>query len=77
MYASDAMEYLHNSVFHQKLYLCVLGVVFAVIVRRNVPKWDKLPAIPGVARVIALISLVLWIATILWGVDVPALTGVG
>jgi len=77
MYASDATEYLHNSIFHQKLYLCVLGVVFAVIVRRNVPKWDKLPAIPGVARVIALISLALWVATILWGVNVPALTGVG
>ena len=59
MYASDATEYLHNSVFHQKLYLCILGVIFAVIVRRNVPKWDQLAAIPITARLTALVSLVL------------------
>jgi cell division protein FtsW (lipid II flippase) len=77
MYASDATEYLHNSVFHAKLFWCALAVIFAVVVRLNVSKWDKLPAIPLFAKIIAFISLVLWIKTILEGVNVPALTGVG
>ena len=77
MYASDAPEYLHNSVFHAKLFWCALAIVFAVIIRQNIPKWDKLPAIPMFAKIIALISLALWIETILAGVNVPALTGVG
>ncbi|MGD0963089.1 MAG: DUF6644 family protein [Candidatus Acidiferrales bacterium] len=77
MYASDATEYLHNSVFHQKIYLCILGVIFAVIVRRNVGKWDQQGTIPMVGKFTAFVSLALWIATILWGVNVPALTGVG
>jgi hypothetical protein len=54
-----------------------MAIIFAVIVRRNVSKWEKLPAIPVFAKIIALISLALWIETILAGVNVPALTGVG
>jgi hypothetical protein len=41
-------------------------------VQRNVPKWDRLSAIPPGAKAIALISLVLWFGMILASVEVPA-----
>jgi uncharacterized membrane protein len=77
MFAGDATEYLHNSVFHEKLYVILLAVAFGVMVQRNVPKWDKLSAIPAWAKFVAFVSLALWVGAILMGVNVPAITGVG
>jgi uncharacterized membrane protein YbaN (DUF454 family) len=56
------------------MLVIVLAVVFAVIVQRNVRKWDKLPAIPRGAKFVAFVSLVLWIGVILAAVEVPHLT---
>jgi uncharacterized membrane protein len=77
MFAGDATEYLHNSVFHEKLYVILLAVAFGVMVQRNVPKWDTLPAIPVWGKFVAFVSLALWVGAILMGVNVPAITGVG
>ncbi len=77
MFAGDATEYLHNSVFHKKLFVILLAGVFGVVVQRNVPKWDRLPAIPAWAKFVAIVSLALWVEAILMGVDVPEITGVG
>jgi uncharacterized membrane protein len=77
MFAGDATEYLHNSVFHEKLYIILLAAVFGVMVQRNVPKWDKLPAMPMWGKFVAFVSLALWVGAILMGVNVPAITGVG
>jgi hypothetical protein len=43
----------------------------------GVPKWDQLPAIPAWAKIVAAISLLLWVGAILAGVEVPALSGMG
>jgi hypothetical protein len=77
MFGIDATEYLHNSVFHRKLYMLLFSVIFAMIIQGNVPKWDRLTSIPLTAKMVAVLSLVCSIGTILMGVDVPALTGVG
>jgi len=77
MFAGDAGQYLHNEIFHRKLLVIVLAAAFAALVQRNVAKWDRHAAIPAGAKLVALISLLLWVGAILMGVDVPAITGVG
>ena len=76
MFSGDAREYLHNSIFHRKLLVIFLAVIFAAIIQQNAAKWERQPVIPAGAKLVALISLLLWLGAILMGVDVPAITGV-
>jgi uncharacterized membrane protein len=77
MFAGDAPAYIPNSVFHTKVVVVSLAVVFGILVQWGVPRWDRLPAVPGWAKLVALVSLLLWVGAIIAGVEVPALTGVG
>jgi uncharacterized membrane protein len=77
MFSIDATEYLHNTVFHEKLYSLLFTLIFAIVIQNNVEKWDRSPQTPVFAKLIALLCLVSAVAMILMGVDVPALTGVG
>jgi hypothetical protein len=54
-----------------------LAVVSALAVEWRVPKWDRAPVIPVTARLVALISIVLWLGAMLVSVEIPALTGLG
>lgn len=75
MFATDAGDWAPSQVFHVKLSLIVLSVIFAAIIQRRVPKWSAAPEIPRAAKIIALIALVLWIMTILSASEIPALEG--
>lgn len=77
MFAGDASEYIHNSLFHRKLEVILLAAMLSLIVQFQVPRWNALPAFPVVAKIVAAVSLVSWVWAILMGVNVPALTGVG
>ena len=77
LFAGDAATFYVNWVFHIKLAVILLAVIFGVIVQWNVGKWDRPPAIPVSAKVLAFVSLALWIGSILASVEVPALTSVG
>jgi hypothetical protein len=77
MFAGYATAYLPNSIFHIKLLVILLAIVFGVIMQWNVAKWDQSTSTPIVAKLVAFVSLVLWIGAILAGVAVPALTGLG
>jgi hypothetical protein len=57
--------------------LVVLAVVFAVIVQRGVRKWSQAPTVPAGAKIIAAISLLLWLGAILAALDVAAISGLG
>jgi hypothetical protein len=72
MFAGYAGQFYPAGVFWIKIGVFFLAIIFGVIVQRNVPKWDRLPAIPLGAKAIALISLVLWFGMILASVEVPA-----
>jgi hypothetical protein len=77
MFATDAGDWAPSRAFHWKLGFIAASVVFAIIVQRGVPKWSEAPEIPRVAKIIALISLALWILTILSASEIPALEGLG
>jgi hypothetical protein len=77
MFATAAGDWAPSRGFHIKLTLIVLSVVFVIVIQRSVPKWSEASEIPTAAKIIALISLLLWIATILSASEIPSLEGLG
>jgi hypothetical protein len=75
--ATDAGDYLPNFWYELKIFMVIAALIFVVIVQRGIPKWAQLPSIPTGAKVVAAISVVLWIGAILAGVELPAITGLG
>jgi len=77
MFATDAGDWAPSKVFHIKLSLIAVSVLFALIVQFSARKWSQNPEIPRAAKIIALISLLLWVVTILSASEIPALEGLG
>ena len=77
MFLTDAGDWAPDPVFHWKLALIALSIVFAILVQIWVPKWAAVPEIPNWGRIIAAIALLLWIATILSASEIPAMEGLG
>jgi len=77
MFATAAGDWAPDPVFHIKLTLITVSLIFAIIVQMGVPKWAQAPDIPTIARIIAVISILLWVATILCSSEIPALEGLG
>lgn len=77
MFATDAGDYYPDKIFRIKMTVILLAVVFAVIVKRNVPAWDRAPVISTGAKLVAFVSLALWVGAILAGVEIAAISGLG
>jgi hypothetical protein len=76
-FAAMAVDYAAVWPFRAKILVILVALVFAIIVQRNVPKWDRLPAMPASAKCLALMSLLFWLGAILAGVELAPLTGLG
>lgn len=76
-FSTIAGDYVQTWPFRVKMLVILVAIIFTIIVRRNVPKWDRLPAMPAAARVLAVVSLVLWVGAILAGTEIASLTGLG
>jgi hypothetical protein len=72
MFAGQATTFYPTAVFRIKMGMVLLALVFGVIVQRKLPGWDRAPSVPAAAKWLAFVSLALWIATILAGLEVPA-----
>ena len=77
MFGGIAASYIPDSTFHLKMEVVLAAVIFGIIVQWKVPAWDRLPAMPMGAKLIAAISLLLWVGAILAGNELPALSGLG
>jgi hypothetical protein len=77
MFATDAGDWAPDRVFHVKLLVILLAVVATVLVQMGVPRWDASPTVPTVAKIVAAVSLLLWIGAILSASEIPALEGLG
>jgi len=77
LFAGGAPDFYGNHVFYFKLGIILVAVILGIIVQANVKKWDRPTGIPLGAKMLAFVSLALWIGSILAAVEVPALTGVG
>jgi uncharacterized membrane protein YtjA (UPF0391 family) len=72
-----AGDYAQTWPFRVKMLVILVAIVSTIIVRRNVPHWDRLPVVPMGAKVLAAVSLVLWVGAILAGTEIALLTGLG
>jgi hypothetical protein len=77
LFATEAGSFALATLFRLKMLVIVLAVVSALANEWSLPKWDPAPAMPVAAKVVALISILLWLGAILVSVEVPALTGLG
>ena len=77
MFTTDASDYLPDTVFRVKVTVILLAVLFTALVQRGMPKWAQSPSPPPAARLLASISLLLWIGSILAGVEIAAISGLG
>ena len=76
-FATAAGDWAPSPAFHVKLALIAVSVIFTIIVQMGVKKWALAAEIPTAAKVVALISLLLWIATIVISSEIPSLEGLG
>jgi hypothetical protein len=72
MFAGQATTFYPALVFRIKILELLVALAFGVIVQRNIPQWDRLPAIPAGVKLLAVLSLLLWVGAILAGLEVPA-----
>jgi len=77
LFAVEAGDFAAVTPFRLKMLVIVLAVVSALAIEWSLPKWDRAPAMPVTASVVALISILLWLGAILVSVEIPALTGLG
>jgi hypothetical protein len=77
LFATEAGDFAAATPFRVKMLGIVLAVISALAIEWSVPKWDRASVMPVTAKLLALISIVLWLGAILMSVEVPALTGLG
>jgi hypothetical protein len=77
MFSADAADFYLAGTFRIKILVVLLAAVFGAVVQRKTSRWGELPAIPVGAKLVAFISLILWVGAILASVEVPAISGVG
>jgi hypothetical protein len=71
MFITNASVYYHNFFFRTKMVLLALTglnmLVFELTARRTVDRWDKAPSVPPAGRVVAALSIAMWIGIIFMG----------
>jgi hypothetical protein len=71
MFVTNATVYFHNSYFRAKIVLLVLAAlnvaVFELTARKSVQSWNSARSAPPIGRVVAALSLVIWVAVIFTG----------
>ena len=77
LFAVDAGDFAAAPPFQLKMLVTLFAMMAALIVDWKVKGWDQAPVVPVTARLVALISILLWLGAILVSVEIPALTGLG
>ena len=77
LFATEAGDYAAVTPFYVKMLIVALALISAVAIEWSVPKWSLAPVMPMTARLLALISIALWLGAILAAVEIAPLTGLG
>jgi hypothetical protein len=71
MFSTNAVVYFHNTFFRAKMILLVLAglnmLVFELTARKTIDRWDRASTTPSSAKVVAALSLVIWVGVIVAG----------
>jgi len=77
LFATDAVDYVPVGLFWLKIGVIVVAIAVTFAVQLGLRSWDKASSAPAAAKVVALLSLLLWMAAILTAVDISYISGVG
>jgi hypothetical protein len=77
MFAGDAVDFYGADTFRVKLLIVLVAVLFGIFVYSKSALASEQPSISIGMKLAALVSLILWIGSILISVEVPAISGVG
>ena len=77
LFAGQAAAYVAATPFRIKMLIIVLAVVAALAVEWSVLKCDRARVMPVTAKLLALISILLWLGALLAAVEISELTGLG
>ena len=77
LFATDAVNYVPVGLFQLKLLVILLALLATIVVQRGLRAWDQSPSVPVGAKIMAFVSLALWIGAILAAVDISYIAGVG
>jgi hypothetical protein len=77
LFTVNAGNFAAVTPFRVKMGVIVLAVMSTVAIEWKSAKWNRAPVMPLTARLVAVISIVLWLGAMLVSVEVPALTGLG
>ena len=71
MFSTNAVVYFHNTFFRAKMILLLLAavnmVVFELTARKTIREWDAARTTPRAAKVVATLSLLIWVGVIVAG----------
>jgi len=71
LFSSEAVKIYGNPAFRLKMLLLLLAgiqaLIFQTLVSRKLPTWDDRPALPVMAKVMGMISILLWLAIVTAG----------
>ena len=71
MSAPDASATYFVTMFRVKLSLILAATLVGILVQLKVPQWSRHPETPSGAKLVALVSLILWLGAIFAAVKVP------
>ena len=76
LFANQAPSFAAVSYFWIKLLLMLAAAVLSLIVQWKVGPWEQSPSVPAAAKLLALISLLLWFSVLYASVQVTNYAGV-
>ena len=65
LFATEAGDFAVVTPFRLKMVIVALALISALVIEWSVPKWNRAPVMPVTAKVLALISITLWLGAIL------------
>jgi hypothetical protein len=71
LFSSEAVKIYGNPAFRLKMFFLLLAgiqaLIFQTVVSRKLPAWDDRPSLPVMAKVMGMISILLWVAIVTAG----------
>jgi len=71
LFSSEAVKIYGNPAFRLKMLLLLLAgsqaLIFQTVVSRKLPAWDDRPALPVIAKVMGIASILLWLGIVTAG----------
>ncbi len=77
MCMTDAGDYFPDKVFEVKMTTIIIAVIFTALLQRSLSRSEKDQPVLPLSKLLAGLSLIFWIGSVLAGVEIAAISGLG